>query len=102
MNQATQIDGERLAKVVAERAEALEQLRRLERSHFPWYLNALMAGMGALCGWNTAMWMPNGHEIIAAVAGAALMFSAVVFREANIARRRIDALLILLKANGTI
>ena len=102
MNQASQIDGELLAKAVADRAEALEQLRRLERSHFPWYLNAFMAGTGALCGWNTAMWVPNGHAIIAAAAGAALMFSAVVFREATIARRRVDALLMLLKANGAI
>lgn len=102
MNQATRIDGVRLAKAVADRAEALERLQRLERSHFSWYLNAFMAGAGALFGWNAAMWVPNGHEIIAAAAGAALMFSAAVFREATIARRRVDALLLLLKANGTI
>lgn len=102
MNEATQIDGELLARAVADRAQALQTLQRLERSQFSWYHNALMAVAGALCGWSLAMSVPNGNGIIAAAAGAAFMFSAAVFREATIARRRVDALLLLLKANGTI
>ncbi len=101
MNQAAQIDGELIAKAEAQRAQAIDALANPKRTVFSWqYL--LLAVAGAAWGWFTAASSDNGHLIVAAAAGAGFFVAVAAYREAAIARRRIDALLALFKANGAL
>jgi len=101
MNPATQIEGELLARTEAGRAQAHEVLMSQKRTFFSWqYL--LLSVVGAAVGWFVSTAPDSSKGIIAAVAGAGFFLAAADYREAAISRRRIDALVVLAKANGAL
>lgn len=102
MTQATQVDGELLAKAVAERAKALDTLENSKASASYWHY-LLLVTMGVAWGWVTSNYGTTFNDtLVAIVAGAGFLLAANGYREAITARRRIDALVVLTKANSAL
>ncbi|MGQ0710298.1 MAG: hypothetical protein ACT4NV_11165 [Rhodoferax sp.] len=100
MNTAAQIEGERIVKAEAQRAQALEALASTNYAILVSWRYLLIAVLGAGWGWIAVPSLPQGLAIVAAVAGAGFFLAAAAYREAAIARRRVDALLVLTRADG--
>jgi hypothetical protein len=101
MSPATQVEGEIIAKQVAQRAEAEAILAKYRAPIAKWqYLFWLVVGF--VWGGSTAAWTTHGALFIGAVAGAAFFLAAVAFRECLDLRRRLDATLVLLRSRDAI
>lgn len=96
MNTSTQLDGEKIAKAVAARSQALDTLLNEKRATFSWqYLG--LALLGAVWGWAVSKAGADGNVLIAGAAGAGFCIAAGAFRECIKLRRRLDAVLVILK-----
>ncbi len=96
MNASTQLDGEKIAKAVAARSQALDTLLNEKRAAFSWqYLG--LALLGAVWGWAVSQAGADGHVLVAGAAGAGFFIAAAALRECIKLRRRLDAMLVILK-----
>lgn len=100
MNMATQLDGERIVKQVADEVQAREVLAQRYRPVTTWqYAMALVAGV--LWGVLVASQLgSNGSILIGAAAGVGMFVGAASYRQCIQMRRRLDAALVLLQASG--
>ncbi|MCT7328728.1 hypothetical protein [Ralstonia mojiangensis] len=97
MSPATQVEGEIIAKQVAQRVEAEATLAEYRAPIARWqYFFWLVVGF--VWGGSTGAWATHGALFIGAVAGAAFFLAAAAFRECIDLRRRLDATLVLLRS----
>ena len=98
MNVSLELDGERLAKEVANRANALEVLRQRQNPFAAWQYVVLLV-VGGLWGYFTSQARSVGAELVGAAAGAGIFLAAAGFRECLSLRRRLNAVLVLVLAH---
>ncbi|MCV2369839.1 hypothetical protein [Roseateles oligotrophus] len=96
MNIATQVEGERIAKDVADHASALEVVLKRPKFFSMWnYWLSLLFG----AAWGVFMVSyagPYTQLILGAASGIALVLAIAVFKECLSLRRRLDAVITLL------
>lgn len=94
MNPVTQLDGERIAAAVTERAKAVETLAKTERNARSFIDFLIITGGSALGSFLTTPSHFN-HTLVSGAASVGLTLAVLGYRQAVIARRRVDALLVL-------
>ena len=97
MNVATQIDGERIAKDVIAEAEAQEVLGKRPRLFTQWnYWFAIIFSSA----WGSFIATYTGHNaqlFLGVIAGIALLVGLAALQECLSLRRRLDAVLVLVR-----
>ena len=96
MDIVKQLDGERIAKDVAARSQALEVLSRRPKFAAQWsyWLNTVFGS--SLGGYLASYGGSHGQLLLGAVSGAAFFLSLTVFQDCIRLRRRLDAAIVLL------
>lgn len=102
-NITTQIEGERIAKAVAEKHSAREVLLNEKRFEFSWTYFGLIL-MGGLWGWSVSTYIQGSlvTNVIGTAAGVAFMLAVATFNECLRLRRRQVAIIALLKNQNLI
>ena len=98
-NTATQIDGERIAKAVAVRSQALNELLNEKRSAFSWKYVGLIVP-GGFWGWFTSTQTTSGPVLVGIAAGSAFFLAAAAFIECTKLRRRLEAVIALMNSQN--
>ena len=96
MNVATQIVGERLAKEVEAKARAVEVVSQREHSFTSWQSVGWLV-LGGAWGFLISKSGYVGTELIGATTGAAFFLAAGAFKECIALRRRLEAVIVLLR-----
>jgi len=101
MNASTQIDGEKIAKAVVARSQALDTLLNERRVVFSWqYLGLIL--LGGVWGWLVSKVGADGNMLVAVAAGAGFSLAAAAFRECIKLRRRQDAMVVILRGQDAL
>jgi len=101
MNASTQIDGEKIAKAVVARSQALDTLLNVKSAAFFWHYLGL-ALMGGASGWLISKAGAEGNFAIAVAAGMGSFLASAAFIECIKLRRRLDAILVILKGQDAL
>jgi hypothetical protein len=98
MNTGTQIDGMRIAKDIASQSAALELLNERQRPLNQWFY-ALCIAFGAGLGWLVSSSPQGAHAqmTVAVTSGVAFFLAICAFQECIRLRRRVEAMLVLVK-----
>ena len=99
MDIVKQLDGERIAKDVAIRSQALEVLNRQPKHASQWSYGFNIVFGSILGGYLAFYERSHGQLLLGAVSGAAFFLSITVFQECLRLRRRLDAAIVLLRIN---
>jgi len=96
MNAEVHMTGERLAKLVAARAAALEVINSASSPPLWWhYCFLIILGIGQ--GWLVSHSGQNGNYVLGSVAGAGFFLAIAAFIECIRLRKRLDATISLLR-----
>ena len=98
-NAAAQIDGERIAKAVAVRSQALDEFLNEKRTVFSWKYIGLI-GLGGVWGWFVTTQTTSGPVLVGIAAGIAFFIAPAAFVECIKLRRRLEAVIALMKGQN--
>ena len=98
-NAATQIDGERIARAVTVRSQALDELSSAKGTAFSWKYVGLLV-VGGVWGWFVSTQTTHGPVLVGIAAGIAAFLAPVAFVECIKLRRRLEAVIALMKSQN--
>jgi|GEM_PF-2264662 len=101
MNASTQIDGEKIAKAVVARSQALHTLLNEKRTVFSWqYLGLIL--LGGFWGWLVLKTGAYSSVFVAVAAGVGFVLACAAFIECVKLRRRLEALIVLVSGQDAL
>ncbi|MGC1547622.1 MAG: hypothetical protein WA777_03765 [Rhodanobacter sp.] len=99
MDIAAQLDGERIAREIVAQSKARELLDNPSRPFSQWHYWLLLLLVSTAGGFIASYSGPHNQLVLSTVVMIAVSLAAAAFLEGIRNRRRLDAVLVLLRAN---